>query len=117
MSLILQPYHLTFIKNKGRSTFNFNAWDRKHYEEVAKVNHAIVRQTMMNVNTNRSNQHLEQEYLKAVLPYQIKTGILGEENNNKETIFFPPCIQFGAVIQAFGCILYQIQIKYNLASP
>lgn len=75
MSLIPQPYHLTFIKNKGRSTFNFNAWDREHFEEVAKGNHAIVRQTMMNVNTNRSNQHLEQEYLKAVLPYQIKTGI------------------------------------------
>ena len=72
----------------AESIFNFIAWDRKHYEEVAKGDHAIVRQTMMNVNTNRSNQNLEKEYLKAVLPYQIKTGILGEENSTKERYSF-----------------------------
>lgn len=95
------------------STFNFIAWDRKHYEEVAKGNHAIVRQTMLNVNTNRSNQHLEQEYLKAVLPYQIKTGILGEENNNKETTFIPPCIQFGAS-GFFSCLYISSEPNFQL---
>lgn len=95
------------------STFNFIAWDRKHYEEVAKGNHAIVRQTMLNVNTNRSNQHLEQAYLKAVLPYQIKTGILGEENNNKETTFIPPCIQFGAS-GFFSCLYISSEPNFQL---
>ena len=97
----------------AESTFNFIAWDRKHYEEVAKGDHAIVRQTMMNVNTNRSNQNLAQEYLKAVLQYQIKTGILGEENNNKETIFIPPCIQFGAS-GFFSCLYISSEPNFQL---